>query len=118
MHAGKLPHESGQTWAVTRLMGAGYLGFKRTATAATDALLQDERMDVHLDGRQFDDLVGVVRGKRDKLVIAAGTGVGLDEMDLSWAEQLGALALVPLSPAAFARRWTPMALGFVAGRIG
>ena len=117
VHAGELPHESGQTRAITGLMSAGYLGFESPSTTATSALMQDERLDIYLDRWQFDDLVGVVGFKRYELAMAAGTGAGLDEMDLGGAEQLGALASVAFLPATFARGLASGALGFVEGRI-
>lgn len=48
--------------------------------------MQDEMLDVHLDRWQFNDLMGVVGRKRYQFAMAAGTGTGLNEMDLSRAE--------------------------------
>jgi hypothetical protein len=96
-------------------MGAGYLGFECTATAATGTLLQDKMLDVHLDSWQFDDLMGVVRRKRDEFAVATGTGAGLNETHLSWVEQGWTSPLISLFPAAFARRWPSLTLGFAEG---
>ena len=70
------------------------------------------------DRWQLDDLMGVVRFKRDEVAVAAGTGAGLNQVHFGGTEQLGALASVALLPAAFARGWPLVALGVVAGGIG
>jgi hypothetical protein len=82
MHAGELANECRQARAITALMGAGYLGFESPSTAATGALMQDEMLDVHLDRWQFDHLVGVGGRQGNPLAMAAGTGSGLNKMDL------------------------------------
>ena len=102
VHAGEFPNECRQAWAIAGLMRAGYLGFEGLATAATGALMQNEMMDIHLDRRQLNDLMRVVRCHRHQLAVAAGTGAGLDQVDLSRAEQRWPFAPVALLPAAFA----------------
>ena len=99
VHASEFTDERRQARAIAGLMLAWHLGFERAATAATGALMQDEMGDVHLDRRQLDHLMGVVRRQRDQLAMATGTRGGLDQVHLGRAEQGGAGAGVPLASA-------------------
>jgi len=75
VHASEFTDERTQARPITGLMLAWHLGFERLATAATGALMQDEMVDVHLDGRPFDHLMGVVRLKRYREFICASKGI-------------------------------------------
>ena len=117
MHAGEFRDQSAQARAITRPMLAWHRRFEPSSAALTLALLQDEVVDLHRQGWQLDDLMGVVGPQRDQVAIATGTGAGLDEMDFGGAEQGGAFALMALLPTAFATGRSPLALGSVEGRI-
>src|SRR2546427_4416519 len=73
-------------------MLGGHLGFALLATPSTGALVEDEMGDVHLDRRQLNDLRGVRWRQGYPLAMATGTGGGLDQADLRWAQQGGAVA--------------------------
>src|SRR4029453_7645197 len=48
--------------------------------------------DVHLQRRQLDDLMSVIRCLGDQRAMATGTGGGLDQVDLRRAQQCGTVA--------------------------
>src|SRR5205823_7915324 len=89
MHTGAFANERWQARAIPRRILTGSLGFACAATAATGALMQDERLDVHRDGWQLNHLMGVVRRERHQLAVAAGTGPGLDQVHLGRGEPRG-----------------------------
>jgi hypothetical protein len=82
MYAGEFRDQSTEARAITGPMLAWYLRFELSATSLAVALLEDEMVNVHLDRRQLDDLMGVVGRQGNRVAMATGTGAGLDEMDL------------------------------------
>ena len=73
--------------------------------------------DLHLDRRQLDHLMGVVRRERYQLAMATGTRGGLDQVYLGWCQQGGTRSLVARAPPTFARELAPLARGFFKRRI-
>jgi hypothetical protein len=61
VHPAQFADQRRQARAVASLMLRGHLGFEHLATSRTHALLEDEMADLHLDWRQLDHLMGVVR---------------------------------------------------------
>ena len=82
MHAGQCTDQGAQARAITGLLWAWHLRFELSSTALAVALLEDEMVDFHLDRWQLDHLMGVIGAQRDHVAMAAGTGAGLNEMDL------------------------------------
>jgi hypothetical protein len=82
MHAGEFSDQSTEAGSITGLMLARHLRFELPATSLAVALLEDEMVHVHLDGRQLDDLMGVGGCQRNQVAMATGTGAGFNEMDL------------------------------------
>ena len=83
MRAGECSDEGAQARAIPGLMLAWHLRFELPATSLALALLEDEMVDLHLDGRQLDDLMGVIGCQRDQVAMATRTGAGRNEMDVS-----------------------------------
>ena len=83
MHAGQFPDQGAQARAITGLMLAWHRRCELSPTSLALALLEDEMVDFHLDRWQFNHLMGVIGAQRDHVAMAAGTGGGRNEMDLS-----------------------------------
>jgi hypothetical protein len=80
-------------------------------------LLEDEMGDVHLDWRQLNHLMGVGGAEGDPLAVATSTWGRIDQVDLGWAEQGRASALVTFAPPAVAGGLASFAFGFCVRRI-
>ena len=83
MRAGECSDEGAQARAIPGLRLAWHLRFALPATSLALALLEDEMVDLHLDGRQLADLRGVIGCQRDQVAMATRTGAGRNEMDVS-----------------------------------
>ena len=68
--------------------------------------------DVHLDRRQLDDLMGVIRREGDQLAMATGTRGGLDQAHL---RGLNKVTPAPDGPDAPRVGWRGAARGLVKG---
>jgi len=115
MHAGEFADQGTQARAIPGLMVTGHLCFELPATSLAEALVKDEVVDLHLDGRQLDDLMGVVGRQGNQVALATGTGARLDEMDFRGAEQRGPVATVIFLATAFAGGGFALAFGLVEG---
>ena len=115
MDAGEFTDQGCQARAIASLMLGRHLGFEVATTSLTLPLLEHEMMDVHLNRWQFNHLVSVIGAQRYHVAMATGTGAGLNETHLSWVEQGWTSPLMSLFPAAFARRWPSLTLGFAEG---
>ena len=69
--------------------------------------------DGHLDRRQLNDLMGVIRCQGYQLAMATGTGGGLDQVHLRGAQQGGAVARMARPSASCATGVAWLARGFL-----
>jgi hypothetical protein len=60
MHAGEFRDQGTEAGPITGLRVTGHLRFELASTSLAVALLKDEVVELHLDRRQLDDLMGVV----------------------------------------------------------
>ena len=58
--------------------------------------MENEVVNVYLDRRQFDDLMGLIGASRHEVPVATGTRARVKEMNLYWGEQGGAFARMAL----------------------
>src|SRR5262245_49199267 len=117
MHAGEFSDQGTEAGLITGLIVTWHLRFELASTSLALALLQDEVVDLHRDGRQLDDLMGVVGRQGDQVAMATGTGAGLNEMDLGGGKQGGPFATMALLSTPFPCGGFPLPLGLAKRRI-
>jgi hypothetical protein len=83
MHRSQFANERRQAWAIAGGMGTGHFSFEPPTTPAALALVQYKMADFHLDGRQFDHLMGVVRGQDNQFALTTWTRVGINRVHVS-----------------------------------
>src|SRR5262245_56917069 len=117
MHTGEFSDQGTEAGPITGLIVTWHLRFELSSTSLALPLLQDEVMDLHRDGRQLADLMGVVGRQGDQGAMATGTGARLNEMDLGGAKQGGTFATMALLSTPVTCGCFPLPLGLVKRRI-
>ena len=82
MHAGQFANQRGQARSVTGGMLTWRICLDQLATTHTVSLVQQEVADLHVDGRQLDHLMGVVRRRGSKLTMTTHAGYRIDVLHL------------------------------------
>ncbi len=81
MHAREFANQRAEPGAIARVKAARHLRFEQLATTDTRPLVQFEMGDLHLDWRQFDDLMRVIRHRGDKPAMATLTTGGINHLN-------------------------------------
>ena len=89
VHAGEFANQRRQTRSMAGLMLAWNLNFELPTATATNPLVENKMLALHLDWRQLNDLMSVVRLQRHEAAVAAGARARLDHMNLRRAQQGG-----------------------------